>query len=488
MDSNEVAKSLAEDKIVADSETIEHIIKNEKETETILEKVKDEYSNSNISKEDVEGIELSKDDSSQDYSEYDSPEEFKRILEFELSDCRERAIRESDYDISGDISGKSYGSGEIESYIELFRDRYKKLSGLLKRHLEETYPLGFVNSKRGGDYVSLIGIVNEVRDTQKGNKLVKIEDTNDEALVVFYEEEIFDKCDEIVEDEVIGISGRIADNGEIVFGEDLYFPDISPNRTMNKSNSGAKVALISDLHIGGQEFAAEKWQRFTNWVRQKEDLKYMVVAGDLVDGVGVYPEQDKELSVTSVEEQYQLCAKAFEKFPDDLEIIVSPGNHDTPRLAEPQPQLREEYREMFPDNVRMTSNPALVEIEGVKIEVYHGMSIKELSDSIPDLEMEEAEGAMEQMLKKRHLNPIFGGDNRIAPENEDYLVLEEAPDVLHCGHVHKLRQSEYRNVRIINSGCWQKITEFQKQKNIVPDVGTAPILDLSTGKIEVKEF
>ena len=495
MKNSDVAKELAEEKLSARNSTIEYIIDCSQPTRDLVEDLKDSFENRRISKEDVEkamsedeeDTTLSEDDIEK-YSNFDNPEEFARVLEFELDDEIERKIDEINFEVRGDITGRSYGSGDISSYVDLFRDRYKRLNKMIKPKLGSVYPINFVDSSRGGENVSLIGIVNEVRDTQKGNKLIILEDTKDETLVVYSDEEMFDKCDEVVEDEVIGITGTIADNGEIIFGDELHFPEVSPNRVMNHSDKDVKALLISDIHLGGREFAVGKWKKFVNWVRGREDIKYMVIAGDLVDGVGVYPEQEEELSVTSVEEQYELCARSLEQFPDDMQIIASPGNHDTPRLAEPQPQLKEKYKEKFPDNVKIVGNPAMVEIEGVKIQVYHGMSIKPISDSIPGLELTKPEGAMEKMLQKRHLNPIYGGDNRLAPEEKDYLIMEEVPDVLHTGHVHKLGKSEHRNVKMINSGCWQKRTEYQKQKNVIPDVGTAPVLNLNTGKINVKKF
>ena len=77
---------------------------------------------------------------------------------------------------------------------------------------------------------------------------------------------------------------------------------------------------------------------------------------------------------------------------------------------------------------------------------------------------------------------------RIAPEERDYLVIEDIPDVVHSGHVHKLGVGGYHNVRLVNSGCWQAQTAFQRSVNITPDTGTAPILDLSTLDVTVRKF
>ncbi len=83
---------------------------------------------------------------------------------------------------------------------------------------------------------------------------------------------------------------------------------------------------------------------------------------------------------------------------------------------------------------------------------------------------------MYHLLKKRHVAPQFGGHTRLAPEERDYLVIEDVPDIFHTGHVHKLGFGKYHNVLAINSGCWQAQTDFQKSVNIDPDAGTRPSL------------
>jgi DNA polymerase II small subunit len=122
--------------------------------------------------------------------------------------------------------------------------------------------------------------------------------------------------------------------------------------------------------------------------------------------------------------------------------------------------------------------------------MYHGMSLDEVIAEFPEEEAsyDHPERAMYHLLRKRHVAPKFGGKNRLAPEDRDYLVVDEVPDVFHTGHVHKLGYGSYRNVLTINSGCWQAQTDFQKSVNIDPDVGYAPIVDLDTLDLTIREF
>jgi DNA polymerase II small subunit len=74
---------------------------------------------------------------------------------------------------------------------------------------------------------------------------------------------------------------------------------------------------------------------------------------------------------------------------------------------------------------------------------------------------------MIEMLRRRHLSPIYGSRVSIAPEHEDHYVIARPPAILHCGHVHTVGIARYKGVAVINSGTWQSQTDFQKV-NIQP--------------------
>jgi len=64
-------------------------------------------------------------------------------------------------------------------------------------------------------------------------------------------------------------------------------------------------------------------------------VKYVLVAGDIVDGIGIYPNQASELVIRDVNKQYKLASKYIEQIPDYIEVIITPGNHDAPRKSSP---------------------------------------------------------------------------------------------------------------------------------------------------------
>ncbi|MCG1004524.1 MULTISPECIES: DNA-directed DNA polymerase II small subunit [Halobacterium] len=396
-------------------------------------------------------------------------------------------------EIDGDITGESTGTGEYADFVATFRDRYDRLSKKLRGRVNHR-PTDALDSMPGGSEAAVVGMVNDIRSTASGHWLVEVEDTNGVfPTLVMKDRDIAAHVDELLTDEVIAVEGTISDDGGILFADDLHFPDIPRTHRPSTADRHVQAALVSDVHVGSQEFAADAWSAFADWLHTEEadSVEYLLIAGDMVEGVGVYPDQDEELDIVDIYDQYETFAEHLKDVPGDMEIVMIPGNHDAVRLAEPQPAFDEELRDiMSAHDARFTGNPSTVTLEGVDVLMYHGVSIDEIIAEYPgdDISYDAPHRAMEQLLKKRHVAPQFGGRTRVAPEKEDFLVIDEAPDVFHTGHVHKLGVGGYHNVRMVNSGCWQHQTEFQKSVNIDPDVATAPILDLDTLDVTVRKF
>ncbi|HKL29906.1 MAG TPA: DNA-directed DNA polymerase II small subunit [Natrialbaceae archaeon] len=395
--------------------------------------------------------------------------------------------------IDNDMTGHSTGTGTYKDFVTVFRDRYERLSAKLQGRVNRR-PASAIQSMAGGQEAAMIGMVDDVRSTASGHWLIDLEDTTGTfPCLIMKDREFADAVDEILMDEVLAVEGTLSDDAGILFVDSLHFPDVPRTYSPSTADRPVKAALISDVHVGSQEFVAEAWHRFADWLHTEEasDVEYLLIAGDMVEGVGVYPDQDEELDIIDIYEQYEAFSEYLKEVPGDMEIVMVPGNHDAVRLAEPQPGFDEELREiMTAHDARFASNPAFVTVEGVTFLLYHGVSLDELIAELPDekASYDEPHRAMYQLLKKRHVAPQFGGHMRLAPEERDYLVMEEIPDVFHTGHVHKLGYGKYHNVTAINSGCWQAQTAFQKSVNIDPDVGFAPIVHLDTLDVTIRKF
>ena len=396
-------------------------------------------------------------------------------------------------DVQGDVTGRSTGTGEYADFVATFRDRYERLSDLLRSRVTHR-PTEAVDAMAGGSDAAIVGLIADIRSTASGHWLVELEDTTGTfPCLVLKDREIADVVDELLLDELVAVEGTLAGDGGILFVDELHFPDVPRTYRPSTADRHVRAALISDVHVGSQEFAADAWSAFADWLHTEDAaaVEYLLVAGDMVEGVGVYPNQDEELDIVDIYAQYEAFAERLKEVPGDIEILLIPGNHDAVRLAEPQPGFDEELREiMSAHDARFSGNPSTVTIEGVTILMYHGVSLDEVIAELPEAKAnyDEPHKAMYQLLKKRHVAPQYGGHTRIAPEERDYLVMEEIPDVFHTGHVHKLGYGKYHNVLAINSGCWQEQTGFQQSVNIDPDVGYAPILDLDTLDLTVQKF
>ena len=363
------------------------------------------------------------------------------------------------------------------------------------RPIESIKKKGFSRGEKAE--VSVIGMVSDVRSTSNGNRLAEIEDmTGSISVLISKDKDIFETP--LLLDEVVGVTGTVKEGG-LLMASSIIYPDVPNTNVPRRSEEPSAAALISDVHVGSNTFLEDRWLKFIDWLNgDYEDdrshglvsrLKYVVVAGDLVDGIGVYPGQEKELSILDIYEQYSKAAEYFDQFPKGLNIIITPGNHDAVRQAEPQPALPEEVRRMFKHpNITFAGNPSAVEIEGVRLLLYHGRSLDDLVSSLPGASYSRPEKAMAELLKRRHLSPIYGGKVMIAPEARDHFVIDPLPDIMHSGHVHTVGVCRYRGVTLVNSGTWQAQTEFQKRMNIQPDPAKIPIVDLHTGDVSILNF
>lgn len=292
-------------------------------------------------------------------------------------------------------------------------------------------------------------------------------------------------------DEVVGVVGTVNDRG-LVIAQSLVRPDLPTTKAFHGTDTHVRAAFMSDIHVGSRTFLEDKWAKVTAWLAGEDEIartvRYLVVSGDVVDGIGVYPRQDEELAIDDIYGQYEALARMIAALPDRLKVIMLPGNHDAVRPAEPQPTFPQSIRKLFDSNVLFAGNPSLLSIEGVRVLAYHGRSMDDLVSAIPGMSYHRPLDVMKAMLRMRHLAPIYGGKTPIAPEAEDHLIIDEIPDIFATGHVHAAGVDQYRGVILVNSSTWQAQTPYQKMRNIEPMPARLPIVDLASGQAIVRAF
>lgn len=394
-------------------------------------------------------------------------------------------------EIIKDTTRKSYTNGEIKDFTAYFGSRYHKLKEMLLRKKDLKSPQPIQELENVQDVVNVIGMVNNVRNTKNNHKLIEVEDETGTAGVLIHNENhsLFEDAERVVKDEMIGVVGTR--KGSLIMASQLINPGIP---RIDEKEMDFSIVFLSDTHIGSSTFLGDAFNRFIKWIngefgdneQQKiaNNVRYLIVAGDIVDGIGVYPHQDKELTIKDIYKQYEEAARLFGEI-NDVQIIITPGNHDAGRLAEPQPAIPEEFAgELYKlKNVNFTSNPSVVSLDGINVLIYHGRSFDDFAVTVKGMSHQNTDIIMKELLEKRHLAPIYGEKTSLASEVEDHMVIEEIPDILHTGHTHINSYKKYKGIHLINSGTFQTQTEFQKIYNIVPTVAQVPVLNKGNMKI-----
>lgn len=401
---------------------------------------------------------------------------------------------------------------EVNDFVAYFNNRYNAIEKMLRnrQELSELISINRVINKKDRSALSVIGIVKNLQTTENGNILLELEDTTGsiKALINKNKPELFEKAKNIVCDEVIGVSGVNGD--KIIFVNNYIFPDVPVQQELKKCPEEVYAVFLSDIHVGSTMFLHENFEHFLKWINgeagndaQKEialKTKYIFIVGDLVDGCGVYPEQDEELIIKDIYLQYEECAKLLKRIPERISVIVCPGNHDAIRISEPQPALYKDLAKPLWEisNIFMVSNPSLVNIyssegfPGFDVLLYHGYSFDYYVANVESIRnnggYNRADLIMRFLLQKRHLAPTHSSTLYIPETTKDPLVIERVPDFFITGHIHKASAQNYRNVTMICGSCWQSKTPFQEKVGHNPEPARVPIVNLQTRKVKILKF
>lgn len=380
-------------------------------------------------------------------------------------------------------------SGEgVKGYNALFSSRFNKLKRIISDRPEskKLKSLASIKSGKFDDDLYVCGLVNSKNSERNITKLI-LEDPSGSFEGIIFDDDLQKTADTLLVDQfVMARIGMGKNSGFII--KDLIFPDV-PEQVVNKSETDAYAVFLSDLHIGSKYFMEEEFSDFVAWLSSPDPvarkIRFVLIGGDILDGVGIYPNQNKELICQTLEEQLLKAENLIDKIPKNIKIIIMPGNHDPGRRALPQPAIPKKYNSSLweRENVIMVGNPSMISLNGVKVLMFHGQSIDDIVKTTPGMKYDEPTNVMKHLLKARHLSPIYGSQTPIAPEMEDLLVIEDIPDIFHVGHVHKAQLDMYKGILLVNSGSWQKQTPFQASVGMTPNPGIALMVNLKTFQV-----
>ena len=398
--------------------------------------------------------------------------------------------------LSEGFSGPPVATQPIAAYHALFRSRFQSLSRIL-RGRPQLSNLRPIKELRASEITaSVIGMVREVRETPQRHHLILTLDDETGSIELLVPKDSPGSRVPFLPDEVVGAHLQFAkDPHRIPRVLAVERPEVPAGRSPGRAPRGRRAIFLSDLHIGSRSFLTDAWARLVEFLRERGPrpdlaarIDHVVIAGDLVDGIGVYPRQERDLAISDVVEQYAELGRRLTELPERLTIVAVPGNHDAVCPAEPQPSLPSNLARPLPPNVRVLANPSTFALEGVVVEAYHGRSFDDLIPAIPGASYSRPTDVMKRMLQMRHLAPIYGDRTPLAPLPRDGLVIDPAPDILVTGHAHTYGVDRYRGVLLLNASTWQSETEYQRMRNISPVPARAAIVDLSNLSLTTGDF
>src|SRR3989344_3565420 len=392
---------------------------------------------------------------------------------------------------------------EVKDFVNHFRSRYEMMRKIFEeRDFEYLTSIRKIGMNRGNHTV--IGCVLNKRMTKNKNLMVEVDDLSGTAVILVNQnkKEVFEKGRELLDDDIVAFS--VSGNSEMLFANDIFFPEARIEEK-RYSEFDEYVAFISDLHAGSKMFLEENLRRFVRWLNGEEGdkeqkeiarkVRYLIINGDTIDGVGVYPSQEALLKEKTSVGQYGLLADILKGVRKDIKMIMGPGQHDAVWVGEPQPIIGDRWAPALYEieNLYLVPNPSLIEVDGgFKILMYHGGSINRFIDEIPYIRTnfghKSPTTVVKEFLKRRHLAPMHGAMDYIPCEGDDPLVIKEVPDIITTGDRHRLQISEYNNILLIATSCFQSITPFDEKIGNVPDPAKVPIFNLKTREIKILDF
>lgn len=399
--------------------------------------------------------------------------------------------------------------GTVADFTRHFSDRLEQVKSMIQSGLNNNTVgmlQGIEDMKRFtvGREIVIAGMVYEKSVTKNGHILVTVEDETGRVKVLFAKPSrevtnsaaatLFSSAYKIINDEVIAVRGKVSGT-DFIIAKSLMYPGV-PVHQRKKIEEDISIGFLSDIHVGSKLFMQKQFDRFTEWMNGKFKyrldyagrIKYVVVSGDLVDGIGVYPNQDRELAIDDIYLQYKKLFEMLGKIPEYVHIFLLTGNHDAVQRAEPQPELPSEFcKDFMLENMHLVSNPGYMTLHGMRILGYHGTSLDSVIQGIPGCSYSRPEEAMVEVLKRRHLSPIYG-DNPIVPSKRDEMVIDQVPDILHMGHLHKNGYSEYHGTLIVNSGTWQSRTSYQVRLGHMPTPAVLPVYEAGRMELGTVDF
>jgi DNA polymerase II small subunit len=223
----------------------------------------------------------------------------------------------------------------MEDYSSMFKNRFETLSRSIEKSIKSGHviPLSSLPLKKKPGEVEdafVIGIIYS-KKIWEDKALIELEDYSGRQRIYIFrkrEPKLFLEVIETPLDSVIGLHIQILPSGLYTI-KDIYYPNVKSYG--RRSEEDVYAIFTSDLHIGSIKFHEDEFRNFINILNGHIDdyklkkivdrVKYMIIGGDLVEGVGVFPDQKKELWIEDIREQYLTAYKIYGHYKILLQIF-----------------------------------------------------------------------------------------------------------------------------------------------------------------------
>ena len=199
--------------------------------------------------------------------------------------------------------------------------------------------------------------------------------------------------------------------------------------------------LTADWHVGSRHFSELALREMIKDV-EEYGIKDVLIAGDLLQGLGVHRVELLDLSIPNITEQVDYAAKLLKMFPDDTRFHIILGNHEE--------KLKGKHA------VGYDALQSLAEkLDNV---IYYGSVAKLQLDNDFSLLMIHMDGS-----------PSYAVSYKI---QRFYEQLIERPDIIVAGHFHQLMVlPKPPNHLLIYPGTLQRENRYLLSKGYTAQVG-----------------
>jgi DNA polymerase II small subunit/DNA polymerase delta subunit B len=156
----------------------------------------------------------------------------------------------------------------IKDYVDHFLSRYEELKKIISKKMGAEKLISINKIATQTMMFSVIGVVRE-----KSRNNILVEDPTGEVYV-FFEDNLKEKLEEIVLDDVIGLNvKKIKDK---YYAKNVVFPDIPPSREINKTEKDMVLAFVSNP----SDLDEKKYNDLISTLSSTENLSSVVFFDD----------------------------------------------------------------------------------------------------------------------------------------------------------------------------------------------------------------